>query len=126
MPQYVASCHCGRIRFTVTGEIGQAAECNCSICATSGFLHWFVEPSQVQLGDALEHAQTYVWGSGAARHFFCGHCGVAPLRRPRLAPERLSVNLRCVKGVDVDALIRTARRFDGASLSFEADAGSPT
>ena len=34
---YQGSCHCGNVRFTVEGEIGKLAECNCSHCSRKGY-----------------------------------------------------------------------------------------
>ena len=33
---YKGSCHCGRIRFEVEGEMGDVIECNCSHCSRKG------------------------------------------------------------------------------------------
>ena len=39
---YQGSCHCGRIRFDVEGEMGDVIECNGSHCSRKGYLLWFV------------------------------------------------------------------------------------
>ena len=39
MPQtHAGSCHCGRIAFTLHGEVGRAIDCNCSMCRRRGAL----------------------------------------------------------------------------------------
>lgn len=35
---YQGSCHCGNIKFTAEGEIGEVMSCNCSICERKGSL----------------------------------------------------------------------------------------
>jgi len=43
-------CHCGRVRFEVEAPARlSVAECNCSICAKSGFLHLIVPKSRFRL-----------------------------------------------------------------------------
>jgi len=36
MQTYQGGCHCGRVRFRVTADLGTIAECNCSICTKNG------------------------------------------------------------------------------------------
>ncbi len=45
MPSYTGGCHCGAVRFEVTGKIEEVVVCNCSICAKTAYLHWEVEPA---------------------------------------------------------------------------------
>ena len=42
MSSYAGGCHCGAIRFRVSGVIDELGECNCSICAKTAYLHWEV------------------------------------------------------------------------------------
>jgi hypothetical protein len=109
--RYNGKCHCGEIAFTVEGQLESATECNCSICSQSGYLHWMVDTSQVQLLTPLEKATLYVWGTRQARHWFCPKCGVAVLRTPRSNARKYSVNVRCLENVDIATL--TVSQFDG-------------
>jgi hypothetical protein len=49
-------------------------------------------------------------------HVFCATCGVQSFARGTLpnGTEIVSINVRCLDGVDVDAL--KVKKFDGASL----------
>jgi hypothetical protein len=108
---YEGSCHCGRVRFRVTGDLATVAECNCSVCTKKGLLHLIVAPERFTLlagGDALS---TYRFGTGTAQHTFCRVCGVQPFYVPRSDPDKIDVNVRCLDGVDLAALERYA--FDG-------------
>ena len=42
---YEGGCHCGRVRFRVSGDLAQTIDCNCSICVR--FLDG-VDPRDVQ------------------------------------------------------------------------------
>ena len=109
---YSGKCHCGKIAFDVEGDLTSVIECNCSICYESGYLHWMIDPSQLQMKTSLNDASLYVWGTGQARHFFCPKCGVAVLRNPRTDPNnKYSVNVRCLEGIDISKLKVTL--FDG-------------
>ena len=98
-------CHCGRVRFEVDSAPGfEVLDCNCSICRMSGFLHLIVPASRFRLlsgsGDLVE----YTFNTGAAKHRFCGLCGIKSFYVPRSHPHGFSVNARCLDGVDVAAL----------------------
>lgn len=104
-------CHCGAVRFEVDGEPEGLEVCNCSYCGRTGFVHWYVEPERFRLlagGDVLE---AYTWGTGTSRNRFCRTCGIAPFRTPRSDPDKVAVNVRCLEGVEADALPTTL--FDG-------------
>jgi hypothetical protein len=105
------SCHCGRVRFRVTADLDGVTECNCSICAKKGFLHLIVPPDQFELLSGQNDLATYRFNTGTARHTFCKVCGVHPFYVPRSDPDKIDVNVRCLEGVDVDAI--RPRRFDG-------------
>jgi len=111
MATYVGSCHCGRIRFEVEGELGPVSLCNCSICARTAYLHWVVEPERVKLLTPACEWSSYRFGTRVAEHRFCPDCGVSPFRIARSDPDKIDVNARCLEGVDVDAL--EVQRFDG-------------
>lgn len=116
MATYRGGCHCGRTRFEVEGDLRRVTECNCSICARAAFLHWRIEPAQLRMLTPWENLSVYVWGTGRARHYFCPTCGVAPLRNPRSAPDKISVNARCIEGVDLAKL--QVEHFDG--INYDA------
>lgn len=113
MTTYTGGCHCGRIRFEVIGHLASVTECDCSICSKSGFLHWRVEPEQVRLVTPESSFSTYVWRTRTAKHRFCPVCGVAPLRNPRDDTSKISVNVRCLDGVDLTGV--EVVHFDGRS-----------
>ncbi|HEY4078617.1 MAG TPA: GFA family protein [Rhizomicrobium sp.] len=116
MTAHTGSCHCGNIAFTFEGSIDQALECNCSICAKKGsLLHFCPEPAfrmttpEVQMG-------TYKFNTHRIAHRFCPTCGIAPfaLAADKAGNAMVAINLRCVDGVDPDAL--KIQKFDGRSL----------
>jgi hypothetical protein len=111
---YKASCHCGRIQIEVTAELSDVFDCNCSICARSGFLHWYVAPEQVKLLTQKVQLSTYMWRFATCGQHFCPTCGVAVIRTSTQFPPPVSINARCLEGVDIATL--TIREFDGKTL----------
>ena len=95
------SCHCGAVRFRVTGEFGLLVTGNCSMCRRTGFINWYVEPGQFALETPEIAFDDYRFGSQIAKNFHCKVCGVAPFRRPRSVPHLVAVNVRCLDGVEV-------------------------
>jgi centromere protein V len=105
-------CHCGAVRFEVLApDAIEAKECNCSICAKSGYLHYHVEKDQFRLLSGADKITTYTFNTGTAQHHFCSVCGIKSFYVPRSKPDGYSVNVRCFD----DGQVSVARitLFDG-------------
>ena len=111
MPSYRGGCHCGRVRFEVSGQIDRVLDCNCSICRKKGFLHWIVEPEQFRLVSSADTLTLYEFHTKKAKHYFCSACGISSYYIPRSHPNMIDVNLRCVDGVNLEDL--EVERFNG-------------
>ena len=111
MPTYRGSCHCGAIAFEATGELTNVEVCNCSICARTGYIHWFVEPENFRLLTSEDAIADYQFGTHTAHNLFCKTCGCSPYRRARSDPGKYNINVRCLEGVDADSL--EVHAFDG-------------
>lgn len=111
---YALSCHCGGIRLEIDADLGEVFACNCSICCRSGFLHWYVEPARIRLLTERRLMSTYAWRSVTGGQHFCPTCGIAVIRTSTQYPPPISVNARCIEGVDLEAL--SIRRYDGKHL----------
>jgi hypothetical protein len=104
------SCHCGAIRLEVKADLVDVVECNCSTCGRHGFLHWKVDSAAVLLVSQRCTLSLYKWREAIGGHEFCTACGVA-LLRSGYPDGRVSVNARCIEGIDVFEL--PVRRFNG-------------
>jgi hypothetical protein len=114
-------CHCRAVRFEA--EVPDAVEildCNCSICARTGFRHLIVPHGDFSLLTGEEALTGYRFGTGAANHLFCSVCGVKSFYQPRSHPEAWSVNLNALD--DPAALRIRARAFDGRNWEQAAAA----
>ena len=91
-------CHCGAVRFAA--ELPQppvpALDCNCSICRMTGFLHIVVAHGDFELVTGRDALTGYRFGTGAAEHLFCKHCGVKSFYQPRSHPDAWSINADCL------------------------------
>ena len=97
MARYSGRCHCGAVRFEVEApECVDVEDCNCSICAMSGYLHLIVPRSRFRLLSGEDQLSTYTFNSGVAQHRFCRVCGIKPFYIPRSNPDGVDVNLRCL------------------------------
>ncbi|MGE4072054.1 MAG: GFA family protein [Lysobacterales bacterium] len=109
---YQGGCHCGAVRFRFRGpDQLDVLECNCSICAMTGYLHVTVPHAAFELLTPPEALSEYRFGTGLARHLFCRHCGIKSYYQPRSHPDCYSVNLRCIEGGA--AHLGHLERFDG-------------
>lgn len=120
MTLHRGGCHCGAVRFEVEAPADLTVEdCNCSMCARSGFLHLIVPAGRFRLLQGADALAEYRFNTGTARHLFCRTCGVKSFYVPRSNPDGYSVNLRCL---DPGTLGRvTVAPFDGQH--WEQNAG---
>lgn len=125
MKTYAGSCHCGRIRFEVDLDLDHVRVCDCSICRRRGALIHRVPEDRVRIATPFEDMTLYQWHTRTAEDWFCPVCGILPFRRPRVrtsdeaaagvaAFSGWSVNVRCLEGVDLDAI--PVRRIHGSRL----------
>lgn len=108
------SCHCGRIRYEVEGEVDSGLACNCSMCSRKGSLLWFVPRERLRLLE--DAAATYLFNKHAIRHRFCPTCGIHPYADAE-APggaRMAAINLRTLEDFDFEKV--PVKHFDGRSL----------
>ncbi|MGB3738857.1 MAG: hypothetical protein WA948_05825, partial [Pontixanthobacter sp.] len=65
----------------------------------------------------------YSFGTHAAKHWFCSHCGIHTHQDLRSDPGKCSVNAACLKGFDIWAL-HTIPIHDGRN-NHPTDSGKP-
>lgn len=112
-------CHCGAVTWEAeTDDAVIVDECNCSICAMTGFLHLIVPKSRFRLLSGEDQLTEYAFNTGVARHLFCRVCGVKSFYTPRSNPDGYSLNLRCMDRAQFSSV--EIRPFDGQN--WEANA----
>jgi len=113
MKTYHGSCHCHRVKFTVTTTIDKVVSCNCTICSKKGVLHHRVAPQQFNLVEGQEYLSLYQFDTKEAKHYFCNTCGIHPFSNPRAAPEMVSINVRCLDDFELESEEYEVVNFDG-------------
>lgn len=112
--RHTGGCHCGRVRFEVFAPSDLVvSECNCSICARSGYQHLIVSRENFQLLSGADSLSTYQFNTGTARHLFCNTCGIKSFYVPRSHPDGFSVNARCLDAGTISSIV--CQPFDGAN-----------
>ncbi len=120
MPVHLGGCHCGAVRFEVEAPARlEVADCNCSMCRRSGYLHLIVSKSNFTLHSGEESITAYRFNTRTAEHLFCSICGVKSFYVPRSHPEGYSVNARCLDPQHIESM--KIELFDGRN--WEANAG---
>ena len=112
---YTGSCHCGRIRFEVEGQVDSGLACNCSICSRRGSLLWFVPRERLKLLTPEDAASTYTFNKHVIRHRFCPNCGIHPYGEG-IGPggaQMAAINLRTLEDFDIESV--PVEHFDGRS-----------
>lgn len=112
-------CHCGAVRFAVEcPDAVEIEDCNCSVCAKTGFLHLIVPKARFKILRGADGLTSYRFNTGVAEHLFCRVCGVKPWYIPRSNPDGIDVNVRCLD--PGHGLALTVVAFDGQN--WEANA----
>ncbi len=111
-------CHCGALRWQLTGDPGRVTACNCTVCRRYGTLWAYdYEGERITVSGA---STEYAWGDRSLGFHFCPTCGCVGWWRSRgLNPEgrrRIAVNVRLAEPEAVAAL--PVDHFDGLD-SFE-------
>jgi hypothetical protein len=116
MTTHTGSCHCGRIKFEVDGDIDSGLACNCSICQRKGSLLWFVPRANLRLLTPESDIATYTFNKHTIRHNFCPVCGMHPYGEGADPQGNVvaAVNLRCVDDIDLKAI--PVHEFDGRAI----------
>lgn len=114
--QYKGSCHCGKVAFTVEGEVNEAMSCNCSMCSRKGSLLWFVPREKLTLLTPQQDASTYLFNKHVIKHRFCANCGIHPFGEG-IDPKGnaiAAVNIRCLEDFDLSSV--KVKAFDGRAV----------
>jgi len=112
-------CHCGAVEFEVDAPPRLTVqECNCSICAMTGFLHLIVPASRFRLLRGADQLAEYTFNTATARHLFCRRCGIKSFYVPRSNPDGFSVNVRCLDPATIEHV--TVEPFDGRNWEQSA------
>ena len=105
MKTHTGGCHCGRVRFEVMAPARiDVTDCNCSMCAKTGYLHLIVPKDRFRLVSGEDALAAYQFNTGVAKHFFCSVCGIKSFYVPRSHPDAFSVNVRCLDEGSVESM----------------------
>jgi hypothetical protein len=113
---YAGGCHCGKVRYDVTLELDEVMACNCSMCSRAATLLTFVPEEKFTLRSGEDALTDYQFAKMHIHHTFCSTCGIKSFAHGKGpgGQKMIAVNVRCLEGVDLDAL--KVKRFDGKSL----------
>ncbi|WP_371186017.1 GFA family protein [Thalassotalea maritima] len=120
MKTLTGGCHCQAVRFEIQVEqVPYLTDCNCSICAKTGFVHLIVSRDNFRLIQGEQALSLYQFNSQVAKHYFCKHCGIKSFYVPRSNPNGYSVNARCLD--DTNWQTWPVDHFDGQNWSQHAE-----
>ena len=109
------SCHCGAVRFEVTAAIAELTTCDCSLCVKKNAVMAKVHESALTITQGEDELRLYEWNTRAAKHYFCGHCGIYTFHRKRAAPDHFGINVFCLDGFDPSSV--PVRATEGVGMS---------
>lgn len=117
MHTYSGRCHCGAVRYTVTTDLENMFDCNCSRCRRVASVMHAVPAERFTLLQGEDRLSTYHFNHHAIDHMFCRDCGIQSFSRGTNPQGQATVviNVGCLD--DVPLVDRsTIMHFDGASF----------
>lgn len=117
-------CHCGAVSFEVlTPADVEIDDCNCSMCARTGYLHLIVPKDRFRLLTGQDKLTSYEFNTKTAKHLFCSVCGIKSFYIPRSHPDGYSVNFRCLNRDEFRSV--KVSSFDGQNWEANVDKLTP-
>ena len=104
-------CHCGRVRFRAKVDLDRLSQCNCTICTKKGILHLVTDPDDFELLRARRSDHLHLRHRSGPAHLLPALRHACVLI-PRSQPDKITVNARCLDGIDGPNL-KPTRFFDG-------------
>ena len=123
-PTHTGSCHCGRVGFEVDLPNGliDPRHCNCSMCRRRGAIVATASPATFRITKGADELRTYQFNTHAAKHYFCGTCGIYTHHQRRSNPGLFSFNVGCLDNVDPFD-VEEVTVYDGISHPRDDSAG---
>ena len=115
MSALVASCHCGRARITLPRTPDEVTQCNCSLCAKTGFQGVYFSSDELVIeGEFDSYVRADCNPAYLATHR-CRNCGIATHWTPLGDPphERMGVIARLLDPAALDGV--PFKHVDGRS-----------
>lgn len=124
MTWHKGGCHCGAVSFEVlTPADVEIDDCNCSMCARTGYLHLIVPKDRFRLLTGQDKLTSYEFNTKTAKHLFCSVCGIKSFYIPRSHPDGYSVNFRCLNRDEFRSV--KVSSFDGQNWEANVDKLTP-
>ncbi|WP_159586091.1 GFA family protein [Chelativorans xinjiangense] len=103
---YEGGCHCGAVHFHVDVDLSGPITCNCSYCTRRGSILAFTPAENFELKRGEDSLTEYRFYTEKIQHLFCSVCGMESFARSAMpdGTKMTAVNVRCLEGVDLDAL----------------------
>ena len=111
----VATCHCGRASVRLPHKPGSITQCNCSLCAKTGFRGVYFGSDELEIaGEFDSYVRDDLKQPFLATHR-CRNCGVMTHWTPLSDPphERMGVNARLIDEALLEGV--PIEQVDGAS-----------
>ena len=108
---FTGRCHCGAVTIRIPRKPESITECNCSLCATTGFRGIYFGSDELQIDGPLDEYVRADMSEPMLKQLRCADCGTATHWEPLTEPphERMGVNANlfgeeALAGVEVKAV----------------------
>ena len=114
---YHGQCHCGAVSYSVSTDLSELADCNCSRCRRLGWVMQGVPAADFHLEGGQDRLVEYRFNTDQIQHLFCSTCGIESFARGSDGQGNavVMINVNCLEGappVDRAAI----KHWDGAAF----------
>jgi hypothetical protein len=87
----------------------------------TSYVHVMVPHGHFEVISGRDALTSYRFGTGAAEHLFCRHCGIKSFYQPRSHPGAWSVNARCLdEPLELAVEVFDGRNWESAKANLDA------
>lgn len=115
-PKHKAGCHCGSVELELDLPDGlvDVRRCDCSLCQRRGAIMAIVPLTGLRVVKGEGILKLYQFNTKAAKHYFCGNCGIYTHHQRRSNPSQYGFNVACLEGVNA-LKIPNVPTYDGVN-----------
>ena len=98
--EYIGSCHCESVKFTLQTNLENVGQCNCSFCKRRNAIMALEKKEAINIMHGVENLKLYQFNTNVAKHYFCTKCGIWVYSNRRFDPSGIAVNLGCIDEIN--------------------------
>ena len=98
---YLGSCHCNSVKFSLETKLEMVVQCNCTFCKRRNAKMIIEKKEAIKILKGKDQLTLYQFNTNIAKHHFCKKCGIFVYSNRRFDPNGIAVNAGCIDEIDI-------------------------